>query len=186
MIRIREGVTLAITSQGFAGGEHGLRSGPKGTGLVPRNMPPQPRKSGSPVDSCQAISTYTMSIFMDIMKTVTETALAERLERLTGDPADECLLRYQSKAIKLERTPEFRESLRRFSALADRRRLLALRLLSQHPELCACEIQAAVGLSHPAVSYHMGILVKAGLVGAKRRGKWIRYWLLPGTKALLG
>ena len=51
-------------------------------------------------------------------------------------------------------------------------------------ELCACEIQAALGLSHPAVSYHMSMLVQAGLVRSERRGKWIHYTLTPEGQRL--
>jgi DNA-binding transcriptional ArsR family regulator len=41
--------------------------------------------------------------------------------------------------------------------------------------LCACDIERAVGLSQAAVSHHMGLLRRAGLVAAEKRGRWIFY-----------
>ncbi|HEY6148389.1 MAG TPA: metalloregulator ArsR/SmtB family transcription factor, partial [Thermoanaerobaculia bacterium] len=41
--------------------------------------------------------------------------------------------------------------------------------------LCACDIESAVGLSQAAVSHHMGLLRRAGLVRAEKRGRWIYY-----------
>lgn len=41
--------------------------------------------------------------------------------------------------------------------------------------LCACDIEEAVGLSQAAVSHHMGLLRRAGLVAAQKRGRWMFY-----------
>lgn len=41
--------------------------------------------------------------------------------------------------------------------------------------LCACDIEKAVGLSQAAVSHHMGLLRRAGLVHAEKRERWIYY-----------
>ena len=41
--------------------------------------------------------------------------------------------------------------------------------------LCACDIEQAVGLSQAAVSHHMGLLRRAGLVNAEKRGRWMYY-----------
>jgi ArsR family transcriptional regulator len=72
-------------------------------------------------------------------------------------------------------------------ALADPTRLKILGLLKakgrsccdliarSEPGLCACDIEAAVGLSQAAVSHHMGLLRRAGLVEAEKRGRWIYY-----------
>ncbi len=42
--------------------------------------------------------------------------------------------------------------------------------------LCACDIEGAVGLSQAAVSHHMGLLRRAGLVSAEKRGRWMYYF----------
>ena len=41
--------------------------------------------------------------------------------------------------------------------------------------LCACDIESAIGLSQAAVSHHMGLLRRAGLVQAEKRSRWIFY-----------
>lgn len=72
-------------------------------------------------------------------------------------------------------------------ALADPTRLKILELLKSRgrsccdliarsePGLCACDIEEAVELSQAAVSHHMGLLRRAGLVDAEKRGRWIYY-----------
>src|SRR5437870_13289687 len=74
-----------------------------------------------------------------------------------------------------------------FKALADPTRLRILELLKSRgrsgcelsdPDergLCACDIERAVGLSQAAVSHHMGLLKRAGLVNAQKRGRWMYY-----------
>jgi len=41
--------------------------------------------------------------------------------------------------------------------------------------LCACDVEQAVGLSQAAISHHMGLLRRAGLVNAEKRGRWVYY-----------
>ena len=43
------------------------------------------------------------------------------------------------------------------------------------PGLCACDIEKAVGLSQAAISHHMGLLRRSGLVEAEKRGRWMYY-----------
>jgi hypothetical protein len=107
--------------------------------------------------------------------------LVDRLERLGGDDADCCVPQYESLARDVRSSPSFPYSLRRAKALADEHRLLALALLKRRTELCACEIQAATGLTHATVSHHMAILAHAGLVSSRREGKWL-FYRLEGTE----
>jgi hypothetical protein len=106
-----------------------------------------------------------------------ETELGLRLERLTGDDASCCVPEYKDLAEAIRASPTFPVALRRVKALADENRLLAVSLLKRRKELCACEVQAATGLTHATVSHHMGLLVDAGLVTARREGKWLYYQL---------
>jgi len=72
-----------------------------------------------------------------------------------------------------------------FFGLADKTRLMILELLADE-ELCSCEITAALELTEPTTSHHLGILERAGLVASRRDGKWIFYRLAdPNAKALL-
>jgi DNA-binding transcriptional ArsR family regulator len=104
-----------------------------------------------------------------------ETQLGARLQRLTGDEATACVPRYRALADRIVRSRDFPLALRRVKALAEEHRLLAAALLRRRGELCACEIQAATGLSHATVSHHMAVLADAGLVGSRREGKWMYY-----------
>lgn len=105
-----------------------------------------------------------------------EAELAERLGRLKGGPAC-CVPEYASEAGTIRRAPHFSRALERAKALSDEHRLLAVALLRRRKELCACEIQAGLGLTHATVSHHMGILVRAGFVTERREGKWMYYRL---------
>jgi len=106
-----------------------------------------------------------------------DPALANRLERLTGEDAACCVPGYRDLAKEVAASSRFPLALKRARALADENRLLAMALLQRRKELCACEIQAATGLTHATVSHHMGVLVDAGFVRHRRQGKWIYYRL---------
>ncbi len=72
-----------------------------------------------------------------------------------------------------------------FIGLADATRLRILKLLAKE-ELCACELMAALDLTQPTTSHHLGILERSGLVAPRREGKWIFYKLTsPKVETLL-
>jgi DNA-binding transcriptional ArsR family regulator len=50
--------------------------------------------------------------------------------------------------------------------------------------LCAGDIEERVRLSQPTISHHMGILTKAGLVEASKKGQW--RWYRRNEKAIRG
>ena len=67
-----------------------------------------------------------------------------------------------------------------FRALADRSRLRLLNLMSTR-EICVCYFVAVLKMRQPKVSRHLAYLRRAGLVSARRQGKWMHYRLaLPG------
>lgn len=68
-----------------------------------------------------------------------------------------------------------------FRAFADATRLRLLHLLLQEKELCVCDLCAVLGESQPKVSRHLAVLRRAGLVEARRDGKWVFYALAPET-----
>ena len=113
-----------------------------------------------------------------MMSAVTSSvALGQRLERLNGEEAACCVPEYVALGEETLRSSRFQTCLRRLKALADENRLLAVALLQSRGELCACEIQAATRLTHATVSHHMSVLTDAGLVHARREGKWLYYRL---------
>ncbi len=46
--------------------------------------------------------------------------------------------------------------------------------------MCVCNIHARLGMSQPKASRHLAVLREAGLVTARRQGKWMHYRLHPG------
>ncbi len=64
-----------------------------------------------------------------------------------------------------------------FRALADRTRLRLLNLVGER-EVCVCYFVAVLKLSQPKISRHLAYLRRAGVVGARRQGKWMHYRLL--------
>src|SRR5213083_1073593 len=63
-----------------------------------------------------------------------------------------------------------------FRALGDETRLRIVALLS-HGELCVCHIEAALSLTQPTASRHLGVLRAAGIVDTRREGTWVYYRL---------
>jgi DNA-binding transcriptional ArsR family regulator len=61
-----------------------------------------------------------------------------------------------------------------FKALADETRLKILKILEVQ-EMCVCEVMVALNLTQPTASHHLGLLENAGLVNARKEGKWVFY-----------
>ena len=66
-------------------------------------------------------------------------------------------------------------------ALADENRLRMLMAL-QGGELCVCQIAELTGLALSTVSKHLSMLYQAGLLNARKEGRWM-YYSLPGKGA---
>lgn len=111
--------------------------------------------------------------------------MARRLERLTGDLPETVVLELRNAAAKARAAPEFERRLALSKALSDENRLLCLALLKRRETLCACELQAALNLSHATVSHHMAALEEAGLVQGERRGKWRYYRLAEAAREVV-
>ena len=64
-----------------------------------------------------------------------------------------------------------------FNALADRTRLRLLNLMARQ-EICVCYFVEVLGAPQPKISRHLAYLRKAGIVAARREGKWMHYRLV--------
>ena len=61
-----------------------------------------------------------------------------------------------------------------FAALSDPTRLRLLNLIRSR-EVCVCHFVEILGQSQPKISRHLAYLRRAGLVEARRSGKWMHY-----------
>jgi ArsR family transcriptional regulator len=61
-----------------------------------------------------------------------------------------------------------------FAALADRTRLRLLNLIAGR-EVCVCYLVEILRLGQPKISRHLAYLRRAGIVAARREGKWMHY-----------
>lgn len=61
-----------------------------------------------------------------------------------------------------------------YMALADKTRLRVLNLMRDE-EVCVCFFAEVLGDSQPKISRHLAYLRNAGLVTARRDGKWMHY-----------
>jgi ArsR family transcriptional regulator, arsenate/arsenite/antimonite-responsive transcriptional repressor len=61
-----------------------------------------------------------------------------------------------------------------FAALADPTRLRLLNLMNGK-EVCVCYFVEILGQSQPKISRHLAYLRRAGVVAARREGKWMHY-----------
>jgi ArsR family transcriptional regulator, arsenate/arsenite/antimonite-responsive transcriptional repressor len=75
-----------------------------------------------------------------------------------------------------------KEFIKVMKALSDPNRVKLLKLL-QKREMCVCEIQAALGIAQPTVSKHLKSLENVGLVGRKKEGLWVNYFLSDGGRS---
>lgn len=73
---------------------------------------------------------------------------------------------------------EAQRTARIFKAFCDENRVTILGLLIAG-EKCACQLQETLSISQPTLSHHMRILCDAGIVDARKDGKWTYYSLNP-------
>lgn len=73
----------------------------------------------------------------------------------------------KAKEVPLERL---------FSALSDPTRLRLVNLMAGG-EICVCYFVEILGAPQPKISRHLAYLRRAGIVAARREGKWMHYRL---------
>lgn len=70
-----------------------------------------------------------------------------------------------------------------FKALADRHRVKILNLLARAggEAICVCDFTEPLGLKQPTVSYHLKLLMDAGLLEREKRGSFAYFRLAGGA-----
>ncbi len=69
-------------------------------------------------------------------------------------------------------------------AFADPSRVRIFMALRER-ELCVCELCDALGVTQSTLSTHLQVIRNAGLVSARKQGKWMYYAIAPGAKRLV-
>ncbi|MFC7062918.1 ArsR/SmtB family transcription factor [Halobacillus seohaensis] len=82
---------------------------------------------------------------------------------------------FQLTDVSLEHT--FNKYEKKFKALADQRRLHILNEITQHREVCVCDLSDQLDLPQSKLSYHLKILMDAELIVKETRGTWSYYTL---------
>src|SRR5438067_7511014 len=73
-----------------------------------------------------------------------------------------------------KRKRAFEDELIFFRALADYTRLRLINLIGED-EVCVCFFVEVLRINQPKISRHLAYLRRAGVVSARRDGKWIHY-----------
>src|SRR5947199_10823607 len=70
-------------------------------------------------------------------------------------------------------------------SLADSTRVRIVAALLER-ELCVCELCDSLGVTQSTLSTHLQVIRDAGLVSARKQGKWKYYAITPATRRLVG
>ncbi|PGS46989.1 transcriptional regulator [Bacillus sp. AFS041924] len=70
---------------------------------------------------------------------------------------------------------QFQKYEQKFKALADRKRLEIMYELCQRGSTCVCDLTEAFDMTQSKLSYHLKILLDAGLIVKENRGTWSYY-----------
>ena len=98
-----------------------------------------------------------------------------KVRKVKGVTTEEYVRRLRKLSEDVIDREEAENAARIFSALSDPVRISVLKLLSRRRRMCVCELMIALGLSQPAISYHLKLLRGCGLIRPVRSGRWIFY-----------
>jgi DNA-binding transcriptional ArsR family regulator len=82
----------------------------------------------------------------------------------------------------VDRSPKSYDLALLFAALSDRTRLRLLNLVDGR-EVCVCYFVEILSQSQPKISRHLAYLRRAGIVAARREGKWMHYRIVVPSHA---
>ncbi|MBM7693343.1 ArsR family transcriptional regulator [Peribacillus deserti] len=63
----------------------------------------------------------------------------------------------------------------KFKALADKKRLQIMNILTQKGEMCVCDLAPLMEMAQSKLSYHLKILLDANIISKETRGTWSYY-----------
>lgn len=82
-----------------------------------------------------------------------------------------------SLSVKTSSTMNFSEYETKFKALADQKRLQIMYELTQRGRTCVCSLSEIMEMPQSKLSYHLKILLDAGLILRENKGTWSYYEL---------
>ncbi|MDR7001665.1 metalloregulator ArsR/SmtB family transcription factor [Neobacillus niacini] len=65
----------------------------------------------------------------------------------------------------------------KFKALADKKRLQIINILTQKGSMCVCDLAPIVDMAQSKLSYHLKILLEANIITKETKGTWSYYEL---------
>lgn len=71
----------------------------------------------------------------------------------------------------------FEEYEQKFKAVADKKRLQIMNILTQQGAICVCDLAEIVGMTQSKLSYHLKILLDANIIKKETNGTWSYYEL---------
>lgn len=69
----------------------------------------------------------------------------------------------------------FEQYEQKFKALADRKRLQILNILTNNGSMCVCDLSPLIDMAQSKLSYHLKILLDADLIKKETKGTWSYY-----------
>ncbi|KQL55142.1 ArsR family transcriptional regulator [Heyndrickxia shackletonii] len=80
-----------------------------------------------------------------------------------------------SQDVSLEKAFEKYEQ--KFKALADKKRLQIMNILTQKGTMCVCDLAPMMEMTQSKLSYHLKILLDANIILKETKGTWSYYTL---------
>ncbi|MGR3765119.1 ArsR/SmtB family transcription factor [Rossellomorea sp. NS-SX7] len=65
----------------------------------------------------------------------------------------------------------------KFKAIADKKRLQIMNILTEKGEMCVCDLAPIMDMAQSKLSYHLKILLDANIIIKETRGTWSYYSL---------
>ncbi|BBI33933.1 ArsR/SmtB family transcription factor [Cohnella abietis] len=87
------------------------------------------------------------------------------------------MIKEQPLVVQKGESVDFTPYESKFKALADQKRLQIMYELTQRGNTCVCDLVDILDMPQSKLSYHLKILLDAGLINRETRGTWSYYEL---------
>ncbi len=93
-------------------------------------------------------------------------------------------------SCKIEKIDEqdiekFHEMSRVLNILGNKKRIAILAVIKEHKEVCACELQPALGMPQPTITSHLRKMYDIGILKQKEVWKYSYYFISPKYRSLV-